>query len=111
MAKQVDTNEIKKIYDEIQADYGNIIDNQERIGSLLADFVINGTSVGYGVYNEINGLGKDLVQIPEEGEVESMINKIRTDAGDIASLKEKVDKLISLCEESRGSQHDKEKWF
>ena len=101
MAKDVNKVQIEKLFKEVEEGNIEILDTQKAIGNSLADFIVKGRSVGYGIYNEIAGYGTEMVQIPDADEIQLDIQKIGSDIVYVDSIKDKVKQLINLCEESR----------
>ena len=97
MATTIDKERVEKLLKEIQEDSDNITSNQTAIGNSLADFIVKGRSVGYGIYNEIDGFDPEMVEIPEIAVIEGKVREISSDIKDVDSLKKKVDEVIELC--------------
>ena len=89
---------------DLNNSYNSVQNNKASIGGLLSSFIINGQTVGSGIYNDgISGLGSDSIQAPSFDVLVYSIDVVKQDVADtktlIANFKTDIENLKTAIAE------------
>lgn len=88
-----------KVSNDLGGSYTNVVNNKSSIGNLLSSFVVNGKSLGAGIYNDgKSNLGSDSVQLPTFDELQFALDTVRQDVADTKQLIENFKADIAALE-------------
>ena len=88
-----------KVSNDLGASYNNVVNNKASIGNLLSSFVINGKSLGAGIYNDgKSNLGSNSIQLPTFDELQYAIDTVKQDVSDTKQLIENFKADIAALE-------------
>lgn len=88
-----------KVTSDLSNSYTNVVNNKATIGNLLSSFVINGKSLGEGIYNDgKSNLGSNSVQLPTFDELQYAIDTVKQDVADTKQLIENFKADIAALE-------------